>query len=66
MVAGKRLAGVTGLGDDLAAPTSYAPVNVRMIGGFDGLRASSANAGWLSPASSNAAANGCNCRQLFR
>jgi len=33
---------------------------------FGGLRASSAHAAWLMPASSNAAVNGCNCRQPFK
>src|SRR4029453_7016747 len=46
-------------------PTSYAPVDSRMIGGFCGLRPSSAKAVWLSPAKNNAAANGCNCLRRF-
>src|SRR5689334_3938819 len=39
-------------------PTSYAPVDSRMIGGFCGLRASSANAVWPIPASNNATTSG--------
>src|SRR5437667_537646 len=45
-------------------PTSYAPVDSRMIGGFGGLRSSSAKAVLLRPANNNAA-NGCNCFQPF-
>src|ERR1043166_7603759 len=47
-------------------PTSYAPVDSRMIGGFCGLRPSSARAAWLSPASNNAAANDRPCRPFKR
>src|SRR5882757_5077507 len=39
-------------------PTSYAPVDSRTIGGFCGLRSSSAKAVVPSPANNNAAANG--------
>jgi hypothetical protein len=47
-------------------PTSYAPVDSRTIGGFGGLRSSSAQAVLPSPANNNAAANGFNCFQRRR